>query len=48
MSESKRVSNLYQSIYNGNPWLEVTLADTLKDVTAESGKISGIMERLSE
>jgi len=34
MSESKRVSNLYQSIYNGNPWLEVTLADTLKDVTA--------------
>lgn len=35
MSESKRVSNLYQSIYNGNPWLEVTLASTLKDVTAE-------------
>ena len=35
MSESKRISNLYQSIYNGNPWLEVTLADTLKDVTAE-------------
>lgn len=34
MSESKRVSNLYQSIYNGNPWLEVTLADTLRDVTA--------------
>ncbi|MFB3387892.1 DinB family protein [Flavobacterium sp. LAR06] len=35
MSESKRVSNLYQSIYNGNPWLEVTLADTLRNVTAE-------------
>ncbi len=35
MSESKRVSNLYQSIYNGNPWLEVTLADTLSNVTAE-------------
>lgn len=35
MSESTRISNLYQSIYNGNPWLEVTLANTLKDVTAE-------------
>lgn len=35
MSESKRISNLYQSIYNGNPWLEVTLANTLKDVSAE-------------
>ncbi|MCC9066554.1 DinB family protein [Flavobacterium piscisymbiosum] len=35
MSESKRVSNLYQSIYNGNPWLEVTLANTLENVTAE-------------
>ena len=35
MSESKRISNLYQSIYNGNPWLEVTLADTLKQVSAE-------------
>ncbi|PWB26962.1 DinB family protein [Flavobacterium sp. HTF] len=34
MSESKRISNLYQSIYNGNPWLEVTLADTLENITA--------------
>lgn len=34
MSESKRISNLYQSIYNGNPWLEVTLEHTLKDVSA--------------
>ncbi|REH01136.1 DinB family protein [Flavobacterium aquicola] len=35
MLESKRISKLYQSIYNGNPWLEVTLENTLKDVTAE-------------
>ena len=35
MSESIRISNLYQSIYNGNPWLEVTLAHTLENVTAE-------------
>lgn len=35
MSESKRISNLYQSIYNGNPWLEVNLTNTLKDVTAK-------------
>ena len=35
MSESKRISNLYQSIYNGNPWLEVTLAATLEDISAE-------------
>ncbi|MBS7233092.1 DinB family protein [Flavobacterium psychroterrae] len=35
MSESKRISNLYQSIYNGNPWLEVNLTNTLENVTAE-------------
>lgn len=35
MSENRRISNLYQSIYNGNPWLEVTLVDTLKNVRAE-------------
>lgn len=35
MSENKRISNLYQSVYNGEPWLEVTLAKTLKDVNAE-------------
>ncbi|PTS98583.1 DinB family protein [Flavobacterium sp. HMWF030] len=35
MSENKRISNLYQSVYNGEPWLEVTLAKTLKDVSAE-------------
>ena len=35
MLESKRISNLYQSIYNGNPWLEVTLEKTLSDITAE-------------
>jgi uncharacterized damage-inducible protein DinB len=35
MKESKRISNLYQSIYNGNPWLEVTLTGTLKDITAQ-------------
>lgn len=34
MSESKRISNLYQSIYNGNPWLEVNLTNTLQNVTA--------------
>jgi uncharacterized damage-inducible protein DinB len=34
MSESKRISNLYQSIYNGNPWLEVTLAHTIENVSA--------------
>ncbi|WP_433832890.1 DinB family protein [Flavobacterium anhuiense] len=35
MSESTRISNLYQSIYNGNPWLEVNLDNTLKNITAE-------------
>lgn len=35
MSESKRISNLYQSVYNGNPWLEVNLTNTLENVTAE-------------
>lgn len=35
MSENIRISNLYQSIYNGNPWLEVTLTHTLENVNAE-------------
>ncbi|MEO8535688.1 MAG: DinB family protein [Flavobacterium sp.] len=35
MSENKRISNLYQSIYNGEPWLEVTLAKTLENVSSE-------------
>jgi len=35
MLESKRISNLYQSIYDGEPWLEVTLANTLKNVNAQ-------------
>lgn len=35
MSENQRISSLYQSIYNGNPWLEVTLAHTLENLTAE-------------
>ncbi|WP_291286764.1 DinB family protein [Flavobacterium sp.] len=35
MSESKRISNLYQSIYNGNPWLEVNLVHTLQNVSAD-------------
>lgn len=35
MLESKRISNLYQSIYDGEPWLEVTLAKTLENVNAE-------------
>ncbi|BFM41864.1 DinB family protein [Flavobacterium sp. CFS9] len=34
MSESKRISNLYQSIYDGDPWLEVNLTKTLENVTA--------------
>ncbi|WP_173966353.1 DinB family protein [Flavobacterium collinsii] len=34
MSESKRISNLYQSIYNGNPWLEVNMINTLHNVSA--------------
>jgi len=35
MLESKRISNLYQSIYNGQPWLDVTLVETLEDISAE-------------
>ena len=35
MKETKRIRKTFESIYTGTPWLEITLADTLKDITAE-------------
>ena len=35
MTEIQRISKLFQDLYNGSPWLEVNLADTLKKITAE-------------
>jgi uncharacterized damage-inducible protein DinB len=35
LTEIQRISKLFQDLYNGSPWLEVNLADTLKKITAE-------------
>lgn len=32
---TERISKLYQDLYDGNPWLEVTLVGKLEGITAE-------------
>jgi len=34
--ESERISKMFADLYAGNPWIEVTITDTLKNVTAET------------
>lgn len=33
--ESERISKMFVDLYAGNPWIEVTIADTLKHITAD-------------
>ncbi len=33
--ESERISKMFADLYAGNPWIEVTITDTLKNLTAE-------------
>jgi uncharacterized damage-inducible protein DinB len=35
MKESKQISLLFQDLYSGNPWIDVTIIGTLNDITAE-------------
>lgn len=35
MTEKERISALYQSVYNGNPWIDINIIDTLKSFTAK-------------
>lgn len=35
MKETERIIKLFDDLYQGNPWLDVTFMDTLKNMTAE-------------
>jgi uncharacterized damage-inducible protein DinB len=39
MTESKRIPGLFEDLYSGNPWIEITIAETLADInTAEASQ----------
>lgn len=35
MSETQRISNLYQKLYDGSPWIDITIRGVLENITAE-------------
>lgn len=35
MKETKRITKLFEDLYNGNPWIDVTIMGTLKNITPE-------------
>ncbi len=35
MKETKRITKLLEDIYEGSPWIDVNLTDTLKNISAE-------------
>jgi len=39
MEETKRISSLFSNLYNGNPWLDITLKGTLSAIAAEKAAI---------
>jgi len=34
MKETKRIAKLFEDLYNGSPWIDVTIMDTLKNISA--------------
>ncbi len=35
MEETQRISSLYQKLYNGSPWIDITITAVLENITAE-------------
>lgn len=35
MQEAKRIKKLFEDLYNGSPWIDVTIMDTLGNISAE-------------
>ena len=35
MKETNRIAKLFEDLYNGSPWIDVTIMDTLKNISAE-------------
>ena len=47
MKETKRITKLFEDLYNGSPWIDVTIMDTLKNISAEQAAKKIIPERNS-
>ena len=47
MKESIRISKLFSDLYNGSPWIDVTLLATLKNISAEKARAKISPERNS-
>lgn len=47
MKETKRIAKLFEDLYNGSPWIDVTVMDTLKNISAEQAAKKVIPERNS-
>jgi uncharacterized damage-inducible protein DinB len=39
MNEQQRLSALFQNLYNGHPWLDITLTGVLENIPAEKANI---------
>ena len=39
MTEQQRLGALFQNLYNGHPWLDITLAGVLQNIPAEKAKL---------
>ena len=37
MKETKRIKKLFEDLYNGNPWIDVTIMDTSKKYFCGAG-----------
>ncbi len=38
MTETKRIISLFKKLYEGDPWIDVNIIDTLKNITAEKAQ----------
>ena len=47
MKETKRITKLFEDLYNGRPWIDVTIMDILKNISAEQAAKKIIPERNS-
>lgn len=47
MKESIRISKLFSDLYNGSPWIDVTLLGTLRNISAEKARARISPERNS-
>ncbi|HEY5370958.1 MAG TPA: hypothetical protein VIJ75_18390 [Hanamia sp.] len=47
MQETKRIKKLFGDLYNGRPWIDITIMDTLKYISAEQAAKKVTPERNS-